>query len=175
MKLIKHLLALLFIFILSTSASAIVIVSNVGADDSLLNAVDYTEIDTPDTVSWNHSYLSGITGITSAILEIDINHPGGVFGAPMAMFIDGVSLGDSSADRSGADILHTFDLVALGLVGLLDGTNTLQLAPYTFNAFYVDFSRLTITGDIATIPEPAILSLLGLGLLALGVYRRKKL
>ena len=172
-KEIKHFLVMTFIFMFSAPASATLIVSQVGVDNGALNAVDYTEIDTPATVSWGHNYTSGITAITSAFLEIDINHPGGVFDAPMEMFIDGISLGDSSTDRTGADILHSFDLVALGLTGMLDGSNTLQLAPYTFNAFHVDFSRLTITGTVIATPEPTILTLLGLGLVGLGIRRRR--
>ncbi len=73
--------------------------------------------------------------------------------------------------------VNTFDTNFWGAVDLWDdGTLNVKVAS-DFGDFYLDYSKLTVTGDngnTAPVPEPSTILLLGCGLLGLGWYGRKQ-
>lgn len=121
--------------------------------------------DSPVTPTWTHSYSLGAETPVSGSLGLFI-----------AGFAD-IGAVDLLADGS---VIQTYDfpgqfqtvhdLTAFVPVGLLDGSTTFSLSTAGADGFTIDHSTLTVTTETRApaVPEPGILGLLGIGLLALG-------
>lgn len=130
--------------------------------------------------TWSHSYdISGLTNITSASLSVFSGGQGLVLTSEL--YIDGNYVDDlTDGEYFGFNVARNdvFDLSAYA--GLLNGSNTLEVRTFlNFDAWVLDYSELSITGDYvnpngpqAPVPEPATLSLLGIGLAGMALRKR---
>lgn len=144
-------------------------------------------------LSWEHEYLlSGFSSITDASLEIFTGGQGSY--GPSRLFLDEVEIGDLTDGEIGGQNfarLDTFDLSSY-LNLLEDGHVTIRVETQYANHSYsdpdekygadnwiLDYSQLTIYGISDTlpapVPEPSSILLLGIGLIGLAGYGRKKI
>jgi hypothetical protein len=120
----------------------------------------------PGNVSWTQPTYSP-AGATSASLSIriagiaDVNTDGGFGNYPVTF--DGTNIGtipDNTTSNAFQEVLtYTFSVP----VGLLTGTDTVDIAASTSDGFIIDFSQLTVN---TSVPEPASLGLLLAGLVS---------
>ena len=126
------------------------------------------------TTSYTHTYdLTGLGSIVSASIELFSGGAGQL--GPTNVYADGNLIGTLSNGNTGTTTvtaqLDVFDLSAFAAA--LNGATLLQITTgYLLDAWVLDYSELTIV--TADLPEPSLLSLLGLGLLGFGMARRKK-
>jgi hypothetical protein len=150
------------------------LLSNGGA---YVNELEYAS----DWVTWRHQYTfdPAATSITSATLTLSLRDDGG--------FLDSREFGFGWTEGGawGYREVDTGDYTLnVGLSGLSDGNYTVTLAS-SWGDFIIDLSRLiinyegseTVSGvtGVASVPEPGKILLLGVGLIGLAGFSRKKL
>lgn len=178
---------------LSNVASATVIVDQIGDDDGFgIGAThgssfswgsigsgdgDGTDVWIHGDANFTHTYdISSLGTITSATLELFTGGQG--WHGLSAIYIDGTYVGDlTDGDGVGPGYnyawLDTFDLMAYA--SLLDGANTLTIdVSSSGDGWALDYSRLTISDEGMSVPEPGLALLLGFGLISLSVSRKRK-
>ncbi len=131
--------------------------------------------------SWTHTYdISGFGPINSASIDIFIGGLGAYSGSA-SLFIDTTYVGLlTDGDTCGSGLcsntahLDTYSLDPY--LGLLDGATSFTVdAIYSGDYWALDYSLLTIdAGDVAPVPEPATLFLIGTGLAGLAGTRLRK-
>jgi hypothetical protein len=127
------------------------------------------------TTAFTHTYdLTGLGPIITASLEL-FTGGAGLFG-PTQIYADGNLLGSLTPGETGTSTviarLDIFDLTMFAAA--LTGATQLQITTtFVLDTWVLDYSELTLV--TADVPEPSVLSLLGLGLIGLGFARRKKL
>lgn len=125
-----------------------------------------------DYVIWTHQFefVPPAEEILTADLTLDIYDDGGWFDSwETALIIpEGWTGSDLELDVNS----DSYDF-NVNLQSLEDGFFSVGVASL-WGDFYIDRSELSITYTAASVPEPATLSLLGFGLLALGFISRRK-
>ena len=158
---------------MATFASAVTVGSQNGSDDGIYDILSSAQT-SGQSLSLTHTYsMAMLSGITSAVLAIDIYRPGSTPVAPISLFFDEQLLDDFGNGVTSGYVLHTFDLISEGLGSYLDGSNTIRLAT-NGSEFSVDYSSLSIEGNLISNPEPGTAILLGSGLIGLASYGRKR-
>ena len=124
------------------------------------------------TRTWSHTYdLSGLGPILSADLEVFTGGTGQ--SGASSLFLDDILVGTITIGQSAPNIarLDTYDLISVIDPSLLDGANSLRIqTTVQTDAWVLDYSELTIT--TASVPEPAVISFLAMGLLGIAISRR---
>lgn len=144
-------------------------------------------------LSWEHEYsLSGFSSITDAYLEIFTGGQG--FYGPSRLLLEGTEIGyltnGQSSEGQNFARLDTFNLSPY-LDLLVDGRVSIRVeTQYEDHAYtddnnlpadnwILDYSQLTIYGISDTapapVPEPSSILLLGIGLIGLAGFGRKKI
>ena len=178
----------------ATDASATVVTSLYGDKDGFgIGATDgaafvWTAVGSPDAgtitdtwvhggQTWSHTYdLGGLSAVTGATLEIFTGGQGW-FGVS-SLFVDNTFVGfltdgDGNDGGDGQNTAHLdiFDLTPF--LGLLNGAETIRVeTALGGDGWVVDYSELTVEGDV--MPEPTTLGLLGFGLAALAARARRR-
>jgi hypothetical protein len=119
--------------------------------------------------TWVHSYSLGGEAPISAFFDLFI-----------AGFADIGSI-DLLAD---ATVIATYDftnqfqtfhaLTAAVPLALIDGSTSFSLSSSGSDGFIIDSSTLRIETSSASVPEPASIALIGLGLAGIGISRKRK-
>ena len=152
----------------------------------------------PFIVSWTFNFAPG--SITAATIAFGIwDHDTAAPGTQLTSFtLDGVDITSSLSalmEATGIGTGSQYDVFTLGLTGqalaqLADGVATFAMrldgpaicgavggttvcTPDVGNGAALDFSTLTYTIGTVVVPEPATLALVGIGLLAAGLRRRR--
>lgn len=146
------------------------------ADHSGGSIVESSGLDTDDLVN---DILAGVGDAFSTYSEVTVDDLG-TSGSGVGVSVTCVSADTGSCsgatasgtyDRSVARMFE-FDVTFTGLTsgvhdftmsGLVDGASVAR-----------ETDRITVTGDVSKVPEPATLGLMGLGLLGIGAFRRRK-
>jgi hypothetical protein len=172
----------------TVTGSAAVIVDLIGDKDGFgigvtdgaifdFNAVTADATDPAFTDVWQfgaaiytHTYdLTALGPILSASVEF---FSGGVL-ANTRILADGVEIGvltTGSLGFTNTAHLDVFDITNFST--LLDNASVLTVEAFALDGWVVDYSELSIV--TAEVPEPSVLSLLGLGLLGFGLARRNR-
>jgi len=181
----------LLILSLSNIASAGLIIDQIGDADgfgigaSSGESFDWATIGSGDgdgTDQWglgdrniSHTYdISGLGTITSASLEIFTGGQG--LEGPTSLYLDGsfvglLTDGDDVGPGYNYAWLDSFNL--LSFAHLLSGSNVLTIdVAGGGDGWVLDYSRLTISDEITSVPEPSVVALLLSGLAAIFFAQR---
>ena len=154
---------------------------NVSADSNDAGTITDTWMHGNQT--WTQQYdITGLGAITAASFEIATGGQG--WRGLTKLYIDGVYAGtltDGDYYSGGSSLnnhyqIDTFDLINIG-IPLTGSILTLQTDHYysSGDGWALDYSLLTLSGDnTAPVPEPSTILLMGIGLLGLVGYSRKR-
>ena len=120
-----------------------------------------------ETATWTHTLAAGT--YTSASLSFLTAGIADIAG-PYDVFVDGVLVGQMPYDGPGHILPETFTF-GFDASLLSDGMATVSFTTDSGDSWAVDYAEIIAEADV---PEPAILALMGLGLVGIGFSRRKR-
>jgi hypothetical protein len=123
----------------------------------------------PGVQSWTHNYV--LTGGTPISASLDLFIAGVADIGPVSFFADNSLI--ATFDFPGLFDTAHFLTVAVPLV-LIDGSTMFLIGPSEGDGYIIDYSTLRVETTTTSVPEPGTLALLGIGLLGMGMTRRKK-
>ncbi len=136
-----------------------------------LATASHTDIwDSPNSPSWTHSYNLGAGSPVTAYLDLFIAGFADI--GAVSLFADNTLI--ATYDFPGQfQTVHA--LTAAVPLALLDGSTAFSLNAGGGDGFIIDHSTLRIDTSVTSVPEPLTVALMGLGLIGIGISRRKKI
>lgn len=148
------------------------------AELAATNGAQGTDFEELLDVTFHHSFnVAQFDYLTEAYFTIDISGlQQGVFGGFSHLYLDGQEVADFLDIDQGVWGSGVFTY-AVDLSTLADGALDVYFDGWDFDYGHddiaIDFAALSVTG-VSAIPEPATMALFGLGLVGLGMIRRRK-
>ena len=147
---------------------------------SIVNEADddgFTDTWVYSTQSWSHVYdLSSLGTLTTATLEIFTLGQG--LQGLTSLYVDDqlvgtLTDGDDVGPAYNYAFIDSFDLLAFS--SYLDGADTLRIETLSSgDGWALDYSMLTLSDDVSSVPVPAAVWLFGSGLIGLLGYGKRK-